>query len=332
MPNSPTLPRRPDIDAAATRREFLAMLAAAGLLAGCASDDSPDAAPSPTPAGRQVPSDNGPVEVPRSPERVVAAIGSFETDMVAVGVMPVLTTTFAGPWVDLDDAVIKTANIPPTAEELLKVRPDLIVGWNWVTKEAVFDEISAIAPYVGLGETAGSAGSGFDGNAPLRSWDTLFLSVCEVLGKREEGQRLVDEFEARLDELAVRRSGKGALSVARIEFYEPGSFSFRGQNEDTAALMKRIGLEVVGPEQSENQTSLEELPEIDADWLVVPVGGDSIPEDLFEEMSENPLYRAIPAVQAGQVHVVDGALWPGLGHLWARALVDDLERLFVAEA
>lgn len=150
---SPTLPRRPDIDAAATRREFLAMLAAAGLLAGCASDDEPDAAPSPTPAGRQVPSDNGPVEVPRSPTRVVAAFGSFETDMVAVGVMPVLTTTFAGPWVDLDDAVIKTANIPPTAEELLKVRPDLIVGWNWVTKEAVYDEITAIAPYVGPSPT-----------------------------------------------------------------------------------------------------------------------------------------------------------------------------------
>jgi ABC-type Fe3+-hydroxamate transport system substrate-binding protein len=34
-------------------------------------------------------------------------------------------------------------------------------------------------------------------------------------------------------------------------------------------------------------------------------------------------------VKAGRVHIVDPNLWPGFGHLWARALADDLERLFV---
>ncbi len=311
-----------------SRREFIAMIGAAGLLAAC-GDGGVGSPGGETSAQRTVRSDNGTVDVPGRPSRVVAAIGSFETDMVAVGVMPVLTSSFAGPWVDLDDSVTITENIPPTAEELLVARPDLIVGWNWVTQEPSFDEISAVAPYVGLGESAATAGPGFDGSGPLRSWGTLFLSVCDAVGRRARGEELVAEFEARLDQLAERRSGEPVERVARIEFYEPGSFSYRGQNEDTAELMRRIGLEVVGPDDTANEESIERLPDIDADRLIIPVGNDDIPRALYDEVAATPLFGAIPAVKAGKVDLVDATLWPGLGHLWARALVDDLERLFV---
>ena len=323
----PTTPDLPDIAAGATRREFLAGLAAAGLLTACGRRDGGTA--NEEAQTRTVTSDNGPMAVPAVPRRVVAAIGSFETDMVAVGFMPVLTSTFAGPWVELDDSVTITGNIPPTAEELLGVRPDLLVGWNWVNQEPSFDELNQIAPYVGLGETAATAGPGFNGSQAMRSWDTLFLSLCDVLAKRPEGEALVAAFEARLDELGARRRDEPATSVARIEFHEAGSFSYRGQNEDTAELMRRIGLTVVGPEHSINDESLERLPDIDADWLVVPVGNDNIPRSLYDQVAATEVFQAIPAVQAGRVHLVDATLWPGLGYLWAKALVDDLERLFV---
>jgi len=258
---------------------------------------------------------------------MVAAIGSFETDMVAVGVMPVLTTSFAGPWVELGDDVVITENIPPTAEELARVRPDLIVGWTWVTQEAVYDELVQLAPYVGLGESEATVGDGF-ASGLYRSWDTLFIRVADAVGRRAEGERLVAELESRIDEVAARRAGRPPLRVARVEFYETGSFSYRGQNEDTAELMRRIGLTVVGPDDSITEESLERLPEIDADLLVVPVGG-SMPPEVFAEVEQTPLWQAIPAVQAGRVEQVDGELWPGLGYLWANALLTDLERLFV---
>lgn len=330
---TPTLTRSDpatDIAASITRREFIAMMAAAGVLAACGGDsDGEGGAAGEKPANREVRSDGGTVEVPAEPKRVVAAIGSFETDMVAVGVMPVLTTTFAGPWVDLDKSVKITKNIPPTAEELLGVRPDLIVGWNWVTEEPSFGEIRKVAPYVGLGESAATAGPGFDGSQAMKSWDHLFLSVCDAIGRRSRGEAMVSEFEARLDELAERRRGKPPVSIARIEFYKAGTFSYRGQNEDTAELMRRIGLTIVGPDDSLKEESLERLPEIAADWLVVPVGNDNIPRTVYDEVAATPLFQSIPAVKAGRVHLVDADLWPGLGHLWARALVDDLERLFV---
>lgn len=321
-------PLTPAIVDDATRREFLAAMAAISLMiAACGSDDDGGDAADET---RTFAADNGSIEIPVNPKRVVAAIGSFETDMVAVGVMPVLTTTFAGPWVSLDDSVTITDNIPPTAEELLKAEPDLIVGWNWVSAEESYDEIVAIAPYVGLGETAESAGPGFDGSQPTKSWDTLFLSVCDAVGKRAEGEKLVTEFEERLAELAARTSRFAGQSISRIEFYETGLFSWRGQQEDTAELMRLVGLTVDGPEQSLPDESLERLPDITSDWLVVVVGGD-MPQAVFDEIAATELYKAIPAVQKDQVIIVDGTLWPGFGHLWARAVVDDLERIFFAD-
>ena len=320
---------RPAVENAATRRQFLALMAAGGLLTACGDDDE-DAGPgaAPTPSSRQVPSDNGPVTVPSDPKRVVAAIGSFETDMVAVGITPVLTTNFAGPWVDLGPDTTITENVPPTPEELVLAEPDLIVGWNWVTKEPGFDRIAAVAPYVGLGETEATAGAGWDFKVPMKSWDTLFLSVCEAVGRRDRGLELVQELEAKIDALARRRADAGDISVARLEFREPGTFTWRGQNEDTAELMRRIGLEVVGPDESEQDVSVERLPEVDADWLVIPVGGSGTPQEVFDEVANSEIFQRVPAVQAGRVLTVDGALWPGLGYLWAVAMVEDLERLF----
>lgn len=305
-----------------TRRDFLGLLAAAGLLVACGSDDDRTSEET-----RSVPSDNGPIEVPARPQRVVAAVGSFETDMVAVGVMPVLTTTFAGPWVTLSDSVTITSNIPPTPEELLAAQPDLIVGWNWVSKEAAYEEVGQIAPYVGLGETEQTAGPGYDWTVPFESWDTLFLSVADAVGKRAEGVKLVEDFNTRLDGLAAQSSPYAGKTFARIEFYETGTFSHRGLNEDTAELMRRAGLTVVGPEQSVNTESLERLPEIDADYLIVAVGGD-MDSAVFDEVQQMDVFQAIPAVQNGNLVVVDGRLWSGLGHLWARAVVDDLEARF----
>jgi ABC-type Fe3+-hydroxamate transport system substrate-binding protein len=93
--------------------------------------------------------------------------------------------------------------------------------------------------------------------------------------------------------------------------------------------MRRIGLTVVGPDDSINEESLERLPDIDADLIIVPIGG-GMPANVFAEIQQSPLWQAIPAVKAGRVEQVDGELWPGLGYLWANALLDDLERLFVS--
>jgi ABC-type Fe3+-hydroxamate transport system substrate-binding protein len=49
---------------------------------------------------------------------------------------------------------------------------------------------------------------------------------------------------------------------------------------------------------------------------------------LLAEAKTHPLWSTLPTVRAGQVVEVDGIRWGGAGLLWARAVVDDVERLF----
>jgi iron complex transport system substrate-binding protein len=331
------------------RRQVLAGAGAFGalILAGCASDTAENAgaqasepggatvAPtspastttgSPVPTGasssgtRSVYSNNGPVEVPANPQRVVSAIGSFDIDILAVGVVPVLTSSFAGGWVKVPDSVVITDNIPPTPEELVALKPDVMLGWNWVTLEPVFDQLSKIAPYVGLGEEEGS------------TWRKLFVQTCDVVNKAAEAEQLLVEFDARAAKLKEARTGRPAISMARIEFYEPGNFAWRGgaDEEITAELMEAIGVEVVSyPSDIDNNNtvSLERLGEINADWIIVPTDADD--RALYDEVQQLDTWKNLPAVKAGQVIEVDGRLWPGWGYLFASALLDDLDRVVV---
>jgi iron complex transport system substrate-binding protein len=297
---------------------LLASPSVAAILASCGDDEPGESSG----ATRSVYSNNGPIDVPVDPQRVVAAIGSFDVDIYAVGITPVLTTTFAGGWTQLPESVVITENIPPTPEELLPLRPDLMIGWNWVTAEPVFGELSAIAPYVGLGEEAGS------------TWRSLFTYTCDAVNRKGKAEELLAGFDARAASLKQQRDGRPAITVARIEFYESGTFSWRGgaDEEITAELMEAIGLTVVTPPgdvENNNDISLERLGEVDADWIVVPVGSADIPTSVYDEVKTLELWQGLPAVQAGRVIEVDGALWPGYGYLFAEALLDDLDRVFV---
>jgi iron complex transport system substrate-binding protein len=309
---------------ALSRRRFLTGAGALAVLAACGDDAGDDDGDDAVPAAalRSVYSNNGPIEVPVDPQRVVCAIGSFDIDVLAVGVTPVLTTSFAGGWANVPESVVVTDNIPPTPEELLPLRPDVMIGWNWVTAEPVFDELSQIAPYAGLGEEEGS------------TWRTLFVQTCDVVNRAEQAQTLLDELDARAAELRAARTGRPPVTVARIEFYESGSFSWRGgaDEEITAELMEAIGLTVEPyPDGIDDRVavSLERLGEITADWIVVPVGTDDIPRAVYDEVRALDLWKRIPAVAAGRVIEVDGALWPGYGYLFAQALLDDLDRIIV---
>jgi iron complex transport system substrate-binding protein len=154
------------------------------------------------------------------------------------------------------------------------------------------------------------------------------------VNRAADAQALLDEFDTRLADLRAAREGRPPVTVARIEFYESGAFSWRGgpDEEITAELMEAIGLTVEAYPadiDDRNAVSLERLTDITADWIVVPVGSQDIPQAVYDEVRALDLWQRIPAVAAGRVIEVDGALWPGYGYLFAAALLDDLDRIIV---
>jgi ABC-type Fe3+-hydroxamate transport system substrate-binding protein len=143
----PLTARELEILAAITRREFvIGGTALAGLLvAGCGGDTGDDA------IGEicTIESNNRSMEVPEVPQRVVAASGSSDTDIVAVGVVPVSTTSFAGPLESFPDSTVITENIPRDPEELFEVRPDVMLG-GFLFAQALLDDLERLFVEAGV--------------------------------------------------------------------------------------------------------------------------------------------------------------------------------------
>lgn len=89
-----------------------------------------------------------------------------------------------------------------------------------------------------------------------------------------------------------------------------------------------------GPEQTE--LSLEQVAQVDADVVFVYSTANAADEEdnaaARAALLDSPLWQRLDAVQAGQAHVVDSALWAGGGSLWAEAMLDDLSRYLLGKA
>lgn len=305
-------PQDPVVDDA-TRRQFLTGAAASGLLlaAGCGGGGPAPGAPE----TRTVTGSRGPVEVPVAPQRVAALVGSVDIDVLAVGITPVFAGSFASGWVILPEGVVTSEAVPPEAETVAATRPDLLLGWDFLADEPVWSRLTEIAAAVPIPEDA--------------TWRETFLVVADAVNRKERGEAELAAYDERVGDIRARVAERPALQVGQLGFTQTGVFRWFGQDRDTTEIMRSVGLDAVGPEVSNQEASFELLSQVTAPWLIVYGSGDD-GATLLAEAKANPLWPTLPAVRNNQVIEVDGALWTGAGFLWARALVDDLERIFVS--
>lgn len=101
----------PEISVDTTRRRFLAMIAAAGLLTACGEDEK--AADGPT---RPVTHVKGTTDVPVAPQRIAALDFSLAFGLIELGMMP------AGAPDALDERLALVEDLLPTDFELPRCR------------------------------------------------------------------------------------------------------------------------------------------------------------------------------------------------------------------
>ncbi|TDQ39604.1 ABC transporter substrate-binding protein [Thiopseudomonas denitrificans] len=141
-------------------------------------------------------------------------------------------------------------------------------------------------------------------------------------------QRVVTLDEIALDVLLDGQSQ--TVSVVRWNPQGPIAMSsqlFAGQ------LLTQLGLDstelarqLVDRPHSDT-LSLENLPLVDADWLVLASLNADGKKSMDEAMAQ-PVFQRLKAVQNGHVKVVDGQVWSsGAGPLAARVLLDDLKHM-----
>lgn len=255
----------------------------------------------------------GETEVPKNPQRVYTDDAMLEP-LVALGIVPVASSYIGAAAMPeaLAQQVEGTTTIYPyntvNLEGILAAQPELIVVYNlfWEGGADLYNQLSAVAPTLVMNGDAFAY--------PLEA----MRDVAKVLGR--EAQAAFARFEEVVDEQCARiREVVGGGTLTLSVAYAPRYFGLLGPGNlvegdfvpyTTSRLYSLCGvrpgpevIELAGTEASWAELSLELLPELRADYLVVFSGRGA--GAYLEEFTAHPLWNRIKAVQEGNAHVIE---------------------------
>lgn len=238
-------------------------------------------------------SENGPVEVPANPERVVV-LSSFAGDVIKLGVNIVGADSWSMDDPNFAEGLKDAVEVSDESlEKIIELEPDLIIGLSTIKN---VDKLNEIAPTVTF--TYGNV-----------DYLQQHIEIGKLLNKEEEARAWVEDFEKRAKEVGEKikeKIGEDA-TVSVIEDFDKQLYVF-GDNwgRGTEILYQAMGLKM--PEKVEEMAltngyyaiSLEVLPEYAGDYVIFSrsAGAD-------DEYLESDIYKNIPAVKNGRVFEVD---------------------------
>ncbi|MGJ3205695.1 iron-hydroxamate ABC transporter substrate-binding protein [Geobacillus thermoleovorans] len=281
------------------RKTWLALLLMFTLVlsaCGNAADDQKNNSASPKEKKTETityQSENGPVEVPANPKRVVV-LSTFAGHVLALDV-PIVGVDSWSKMSPLFQDKLKDAQVvtDEDIEKIMALKPDLIIGLS-NTKNV--DKLSKIAPTVTF--TYGKV-----------DYLTQFLEIGKLLNKEKEAKAWIDDFKQRAQQAGedIRAKIGENATVTVAENFDKQLYVF-GNNwaRGTEILYQEMKLKM--PKAVEEQAlkpgyyavSLEALPQFVGDYLILSKNGDG-----DTSFMETNTFKNIPAVKNGRMFVAD---------------------------
>lgn len=332
-------------------RRVLAVVVGVGLSLGvvsCSSDDSSDAASSsdaqqsdlmPAAEGKtQYPltleTPWGKTELKKRPEKVMAtAQTGFDAELlVSLGVTPVAANMGLknAPYVrdaggdKIGTILDGTFEKMYPLEQMSALEPDLIVNFGYDLTDD-FKNLSAIAPVV-------SAEQSMDeyGNEP---WQDMLRTLGKALDLSDRAEKVIQDNEDLLKKTRDEHPEFGG-KTATYTIWRSGDLGLgytTSPDSRATAFLSDIGF-AKNPLAEKfprgGTVSPEQYGLIDADALIV---ADSSKDDLAT-LTDNPLYKAVPAVKDGHVSYIGGGSGSaGFAMAWAFVLLGPLGTKYVVD-
>lgn len=239
-------------------------------------------------------SENGPVEVPANPKRVILLSG-FTGNVIDLGVNVVGVDVWSKNNPTFKEELKNVKEVSDeNLEKIIELEPDLIIGLSNI-KNA--DKLKEIAPTVTY--TWGKA-----------DYLTQHLEIGKLLNKEKEAQAWVDDFKKRAE--ATGKDIKAKIgedaTVSVIESYGKDLYVF-GENwaRGTEILYQAMKLQM--PEKVKADAlkpgyftiSAEVLPDYAGDYVIL-----SKYSDADTSFQETETYKNIPAVKNNRVFEMSG--------------------------
>lgn len=269
------------------------------------------------------------VEVPRSPERILA-LGVTAVDVAcALGLQDLVVGTsglprdadvyLPSPLIDLPEVVTSGSTPTEISSAARGLTPDLIVVGDDDLDPAVVDALSSVAPTVVY-------------DSATLSWAAASEMIADAYGRpRAGGDVLLSVIEqAQMTEVAATPSD------SRVSLVSVGGTDGDGATVQAPDTLGSLMLEAVGAGRPPSQLTrdgvrippLPESPavgdELDGDVIFAVVGGTPDAEDDAREVFASDRWTELDAVGAKRIFVVDRAVWEGAGPVAARAVLEDI--------
>ncbi len=281
-----------------------AVVAASLVLAGCSSgSSSPAASDDASGSGGAFPvsiqTALGTTEIPSQPKRVVAlGWGDAAETALELGVQPSVRATGSfggdgvGPW--LKDAYTKKPTmiqtLEPSYEQILKLKPDLILDTKSSGDKDRYAKLSAIAPTVAIPK---------GGENYLTTTEQQVDLVSRALGKESEGKKLLTDLD---DAYAAARKAHPEFDgkTAVVGSYTADGFGAYASKDSRSTFMQQLGFTI--PKDVDQQAgdafsvslSNENLDLLDADLTVVlPIFVDA------SKAESDPLFQKVRRCRPG---------------------------------
>ncbi|MED1470563.1 iron-hydroxamate ABC transporter substrate-binding protein [Bacillus salipaludis] len=238
-------------------------------------------------------SENGPVEVPAHPKRVVV-LSSFAGNVMALGVPLVGVDSWSKMNPRFDSKLKNVEEVSDeNLEKIIELHPDLIIGLSTIKN---VDKLKKIAPVVTF--TYGKV-----------DYLTQHVEIGKLLNKQKEAQAWVDDFKKQAEkageEIRAKIGPKATVSV--IENFDKQLYVFGDHwGRGTEILYQAMKLNM--PEKVKKMVekdgyyalSQEALPEYAGDYLILSKNSDT-----NNSFQETDTYKEIRAVKNKHVFEVN---------------------------
>ncbi|PZT57223.1 iron(3+)-hydroxamate-binding protein fhuD [Paenibacillus silvae] len=247
-------------------------------------------------------SDAGEVQVPKNPKRIVD-LTAFTTGYFVALDAPVVgaaSGSMKNKYIKDQLASQGTTDLgeqPPTPEQLLALKPDLIIVY---TGTEGIDKLSQIAPVVQI-------------EYGKRNYKDLMLEMGKLTNREDAAKAWISKWEAQINELKPKvEAAVGKRTVSILNPYDKGLYVF-GHNYGRGGeiIYGEFGLKAPARAQAEAidsgtgwaSISIEVLPEYAGDIIFTsPWSGDTSDS---KKVYENALWKNLPAVKTNHVFQLD---------------------------
>ncbi|MHA6485104.1 ABC transporter substrate-binding protein [Paenibacillus sp. strain BS8-2] len=261
------------------------------------------------PKERTVSSAKGDVVIPNQPERIVGMSVVYGDFLAALGVKPIAVENYHAEFPTYMNDVMKDTtklgiNRTPNFEGMMAVNPDLILTPVWWS-EASYDQLTKIAPTVLLPERD--------------NWRDELKDIAAVLGKEAEAEQVIADLATKAEEAKAKLDTLVGDETVLYMIVMPKELVVFGETIDRGSFIhQQLGLKPVPtfPQAERSLTiSMEQMPEFNPDHLIIQLNDEEDPEvqQMYEQITDNSVWKNLKAVKSGQVYMVGGIEWFNLG-------------------